>query len=83
MPCPHLEYRRDDGESEFDHERPYCAVQGAFVSPMRADICNDRFEFHHAEDCPVYVQHAAVQAEAVAERVAEPLAESEGPATDR
>ncbi|WP_255473107.1 hypothetical protein [Halorubrum sp. JWXQ-INN 858] len=25
-----------------------------FVSPMRADVCNDRFEFSHDADCEVY-----------------------------
>lgn len=54
MACPHLDYRTADDEHEFDHERPYCAVLDEFVSPMRADICNDRFDFHHAEDCEVF-----------------------------
>jgi hypothetical protein len=54
MTCPYLEYRRSDDEHEFDHERPYCGLQESFVSPMRADICNDRFEFHHADHCEVY-----------------------------
>lgn len=82
MTCPYLEYRRADDDVEFDHERPYCAIQGSFVSPMRADICNDRFEFHHAEDCPVFQSHAEVEAEASAESVAGRLVESDGPATD-
>lgn len=54
MPCPYLEYRSADEDAEFDHERPYCAIQATFVSPMRADVCNDRFAFHHAADCDVY-----------------------------
>lgn len=54
MTCPYLEYRRTDGETTFDHERPYCAAQEGFVSPMQADICNDRYEFSHTTDCDIY-----------------------------
>ncbi|WP_336035062.1 hypothetical protein [Halobacterium yunchengense] len=54
MPCPYLEYRASDDDHDFDHERPYCEAAGEFVSPMKADICNDRHEFDHAEDCDVY-----------------------------
>lgn len=57
MTCPYLEYRRSDGELDFDHRRPLCAVTGEFVSPMRADLCNDRFDFHHSEHCEVYRRH--------------------------
>jgi hypothetical protein len=56
MVCPHLSYR--DGEG-FDHERAYCTVAEEFVQPMRADICNDRFELDHAADCEIYVEHAS------------------------
>lgn len=58
MTCPYLDYRREDGEHQFDHRRPYCGALGEFVSPMKADICNDRFEFDHCEHCEVYKQHA-------------------------
>ncbi len=58
MACPHLDYRRGDGEHEFDHERPYCTATDEFVSPMKADVCNDRFEFDHARHCDVYRAHA-------------------------
>lgn len=54
MTCPYLEYRHRDDQHEFDHDRPWCAVQETFVSPMRADICNDRFAFDHEADCEVY-----------------------------
>jgi hypothetical protein len=54
MTCPHLEYRDEDETVSFDHERPYCAIQETFVSPMQADVCNDRFGFSHASDCDVY-----------------------------
>lgn len=61
MTCPYLEYRQRDDAHEFDHERPWCAVQESFVSPMRADICNDRFAFHHGDDCEVYRQAAGAE----------------------
>lgn len=54
MVCPHLEYRKSDEEREFDRERGYCTVTETFVSPMKADICNDRYNFDHAEDCDVF-----------------------------
>lgn len=54
MTCPHLEYRSSDDEHTFDHERPYCTVTGEFVSPMQADICNNRFKFSHHEHCEIY-----------------------------
>lgn len=58
MSCPYLEYRTADETAEFDHERPYCSAEGRFVSPMKADVCNDRFEFSHTKDCDIY-QRAA------------------------
>jgi len=79
MTCPHLEYRREDDSTSFDHERPYCAVQGEFVSPMKADICNDRFEFAHAADCDVY-RRAAQSTEHGTEQ---PTDESTGHQTDQ
>jgi hypothetical protein len=54
MTCPYLEYRDEDDDHEFDHDRPYCAAQESFVSPMRADICNDRHDFDHREHCEVF-----------------------------
>lgn len=54
MPCPYLEYRERDADHEFDHERPFCAAMGEFVSPMKADVCNDRHDFHHGTDCDVF-----------------------------
>lgn len=64
MVCPYLEYRREGDDVEFDHERPFCALMEEFVSPMRADICNDRFEFHHAEHCE-YFRAAVREGEAI------------------
>lgn len=54
MVCTYLRYRSSDEEQEFDHERPYCTAVGSFVSPMRADICNDRHDFCHRTHCDVY-----------------------------
>lgn len=71
MTCPHLEYRRRDEDHEFDHERPYCAAVDDFVSPMRADVCNDRHDFHHAEHCEFFPEGTPAEAE-----------ESESVATD-
>lgn len=62
MTCPYLEYRREGDGFSFDHERPFCDASGTFVSPMRADICNDRYEFHHTADCEVYREHAESEA---------------------
>lgn len=54
MTCPYLDYRCSDEDHEFDHERPYCTVSGSFVSPMRADVCNDRHDFEHDEHCEIF-----------------------------
>jgi len=62
MPCPYLEYRSADEDQEFDHDRPYCGIQETFVSPMQADICNDRFDLHHADDCAVYREYGRPEA---------------------
>lgn len=58
MTCPYLDYRRSDGEHSFDHERPFCTVTDEFVSPLTADLCNDRFDFHHSDHCEVYRRFA-------------------------
>jgi hypothetical protein len=54
MTCPYLRYRSSDEEHEFDHERPFCSLKTGFVSPMRADICNDRHQFSHDTHCELY-----------------------------
>lgn len=56
MTCPYLDYRAADAEHEFDHKRPYCMVSEEFVSPMKADVCNDRHAFSHSEDCDLFQQ---------------------------
>ena len=58
MTCPHLEYRSEAGEKSFDHERAYCTVMEAFCTAMRADVCNDRFDFDHAAHCEIFQEHA-------------------------
>ena len=63
MTCPYLDYRRSDGDQEFDHERPYCDVVDDFVSPMRADLCNDRHDFDHAEHCEFFPDEAPPEVE--------------------
>jgi len=63
MSCPYLEYRRSDDTHEFDHDRPYCALAEEFVSPMKADVCNDRDGFTHDEFCEIF-QNAAPEADA-------------------
>ena len=59
MTCPYLTYRESNDGVEFDHERAFCTVADAFVQPMRADICNDRYDLHHAEHCEIYLEHEA------------------------
>ncbi|WP_265107987.1 hypothetical protein [Halosolutus halophilus] len=58
MGCPYLEYRRESNELAFDHERAYCTVADRFVQPMRADICNDRYDLEHGDHCEIYRAHA-------------------------
>ncbi|MFB6299776.1 MAG: hypothetical protein ABEH65_05895 [Halobacteriales archaeon] len=54
--CPYLDYRRsaDDSDIEFDTPRAFCTAADRFVQPMRADICNDRFELTHERDCEIF-----------------------------
>lgn len=54
MTCPYLDYREQAGSQSFDEARPYCTVSDRFVQPMRADICNDRYDLDHASHCEIY-----------------------------
>ena len=63
MTCPLLEYRRDGGDHSFETACAYCTATETFVEPMRADICNDRYDLHHAEDCEIYESHASEASE--------------------
>jgi hypothetical protein len=55
-----LEYRESDGETEFETARAYCTVADRFVQPMRADICNGRYDLDPAADCEIYRDHAGL-----------------------
>ncbi|MFW5963350.1 MAG: hypothetical protein ACOCQM_00695 [Natronomonas sp.] len=54
MACPYLEYREADEERSFETARAYCTAVDSFVQPMRADVCNDRYELDHTTDCEFY-----------------------------
>ena len=58
MTCPYLEYRAAGDGHAFDGERAYCIAAGEFVQPMRADVCNDRYDLDHATDCEIYREHS-------------------------
>jgi hypothetical protein len=61
MVCPYLEYRDGSDEPDrdsFDEARAYCTAADRFVQPMRADICNDRYDLVHDRDCEIYREHA-------------------------
>jgi hypothetical protein len=59
--CPHLSYRSAADGHSFDTPRAYCAAAGTFVQPMRADVCNDRYDFEHATHCEIYREATAGQ----------------------
>lgn len=58
MTCPFLDYREASADREFDVARAYCTAADRFVQPMRADVCNDRYELDHASHCEIYREHA-------------------------
>jgi len=58
MACPYLEYRTAAGDRSFDEPRAFCGAAETFVEPMRADICNDRYDLDHATHCEIYREHA-------------------------
>ena len=64
MSCPFLEYRRESGDLQFEGARAYCGAAERFVQPMRADICNDRYDLDHAAHCEIYHEHAGEAADA-------------------
>ncbi|MFB9804337.1 hypothetical protein ACFFQF_02110 [Haladaptatus pallidirubidus] len=60
MACPYLEYfdgTDNPDRMRFDEPRAFCTVIEEFVQPMRADICNDRYELHHERHCEIYRGH--------------------------
>lgn len=52
--CRYLEYRREADGKRFDTERAYCRAVDRFVQPMRADICNYRYELRPERDCEYF-----------------------------
>lgn len=63
MVCPYLGYRTHDESHDFDRPRAYCGVAEEFVSPMYADVCNDRDRFEHAQYCDIYQRAMATEVE--------------------
>jgi hypothetical protein len=61
--CPFLDYRTEADGKSFDASRAYCTAAERFVQPMRADICNDRYDLDHRADCEIYQAHADELAE--------------------
>ena len=59
--CPHLDYRRSGDGREFETERAYCTVVDRFVQPMRADVCNARYDLAPAEHCEFYREHEGIE----------------------
>jgi hypothetical protein len=60
MVCSYLEYRRESNSEKFDQARAYCTAAEQFVQPMRADICNDRYDLDHEEHCEIYRERTKV-----------------------
>ena len=58
MTCPHLEYRTESNDRVFEVARAYCTVTEEFVEPVRADICNDRYDLAHDEHCEIFRANA-------------------------
>lgn len=69
MTCPYLDYRDESGDRSFETPRAYCTAADRFVQPMRADVCNDRYDLDHAADCEIYRAQEGKEDEA--ERVEE------------
>lgn len=54
MACPYSEHRREADDRTFDTARACCLAIKEFVQPMRAGICNDRYDLDHTADCEFY-----------------------------
>ncbi|XVH33214.1 hypothetical protein ACNS7O_16735 (plasmid) [Haloferacaceae archaeon DSL9] len=52
--CQYLEYRTSADGKQFDTARAYCTAVNQFVQPMRADICNYRYDLDPTRDCEYY-----------------------------
>jgi hypothetical protein len=57
MTCPCLEYQKESDNQYFEVSRGYCTVVEQFVQPMRADICNDRYDLNHESHCEIYREY--------------------------
>jgi len=60
MACPHLEYRKFDGDREFDAARAFCTVADEFVRPVHADICHERYGLDPESDCGIFRDDAGL-----------------------
>ena len=54
MTCEYLEYREAANGREFDTARAFCTAVDEFVQPVRADICNERYDLDPEADCEYY-----------------------------
>ncbi|MFB6123343.1 MAG: hypothetical protein ABEJ78_07785 [Haloferacaceae archaeon] len=52
--CPHLAYRDETDGASFDTERAYCTAVEEFVQPMRADVCNARYDLDYEAHCEYF-----------------------------
>lgn len=65
--CEHLRYREHGGEGEgsgdpqFETARAYCTVVDEFVQPVRADVCNARYDLSPAEHCEYYREQEGIE----------------------
>ncbi|WP_137289937.1 hypothetical protein [Natronorubrum halophilum] len=68
MTCPYLAYRDESDDRCFDEPRAYCTAADRFVQPMRADICNDRYDLAHDRHCEIFLEHAGTDGDATDRR---------------
>lgn len=52
--CKYLQYSREADGKQFNTKRAYCTAAEQFVQPMRADICNYRYNLKPEQDCEYY-----------------------------
>ncbi len=64
--CHHLAYR-EAADGEFEGERAYCTVLERFVQPMRADVCNRRYDLAPERHCEHYREHEGLDDEWLAD----------------
>ncbi|ELZ47258.1 hypothetical protein C463_03038 [Halorubrum californiense DSM 19288] len=83
--CQHLAYREAGDGKSFDTARAFCTVTESFVQPMRADICNARYDLDPATDCEFYADtESAVASDTESETAPDAAsAERDAPDADR